>query len=260
VSICLIDTSILCEFLGVPNLSESSAEIAAEMSAKIERRESLLLPMSTILETGNHIGKNGDGRQRRSTAQRFVLLVQQAIRGETPFTPTPFFETEALLLWIEEFPGWAMRTDTLASDLFRSRNQHFVPRNQDVESRNQHVASRNQDFEPRNHDLPTRNQHVRSRYADVRRRHAHIFPRHAHIFPRHAHIFPRHAHISPRYARIFPGNHDLSIGNEHFATQHQHFSTLDQHLRSQIARPGTSPPLIFPSLHPGGSLFQLSAP
>lgn len=111
-SVCLIDTSILCEFLQVPNLCESYAEVEAEMSRKIEGRESLLLPMSTLIETGNHIGQNGDGRQRRSVAQRFVDLVQQAIRGETPFTPTPFFEPEVLLQWIGEFPDWAMRTDS----------------------------------------------------------------------------------------------------------------------------------------------------
>ncbi len=113
-SICLIDTSILCEFLAIPNLCGSYAEVEAEMRRKIRRRESLLLPMSTILETGNHIGQNGDGRQRRSIAESFVQLIQQAIRGETPFTPTPFFESEALLKWLGEFPDWAMRGSGLA--------------------------------------------------------------------------------------------------------------------------------------------------
>jgi hypothetical protein len=114
VSVCLIDTSIFCEFLMVPNLCASYAEMEAEMRRKIRRKESLLLPMSTILETGNHIGHNGDGRQRRETAGRFVTLVQQAIRGETPFTPTPFFETDALLEWLVEFPDWTMRGSGLA--------------------------------------------------------------------------------------------------------------------------------------------------
>lgn len=108
-SICLLDTSILCEFLQVPNLCESFAEVEAELRRKIEARESLLLPMSSILETGNHIAKNGDGRQRRMTAARFVDLVRQAIRGETPFTPTPFFEAEDLLEWLGEFPDWTAR-------------------------------------------------------------------------------------------------------------------------------------------------------
>lgn len=108
-SICLVDTSILCELLEIPNLCKDSVGALDEMSRKVERKESLLLPMVSILETGNHIGQNGDGVLRRRTAQRFVDLIQKAIRGETPFTPTPFFELEVLLEWIAEFPDWANR-------------------------------------------------------------------------------------------------------------------------------------------------------
>ena len=112
-SICLVDTSILCEILQVPHKCGSHEEVYDQMQRKIEARESLLLPMSTILETGNHIGQNGDGRQRRETAQRFVRFVGQAIRGQSPFTPTPFFETEPLLAWLGEFPDWAGRRSGL---------------------------------------------------------------------------------------------------------------------------------------------------
>jgi hypothetical protein len=108
VSICLLDTSILCEILQVPKKCGSHEEIYAQMQEKIET-ESLLLPMSSILETGNHIGQNGDGRQRRDAAIRFVRFVHEAIDGETPFTPTPFFEPEVLRNWLGEFPDWANR-------------------------------------------------------------------------------------------------------------------------------------------------------
>jgi len=84
------------------------------MERKIQAEETLLLPMSTILETGNHIGQNGDGRQRRATAEGFVRFVEQAIQGQAPFTPTPFFEAEQLLEWLGEFPDWAMRAAGLA--------------------------------------------------------------------------------------------------------------------------------------------------
>lgn len=107
-SVCLIDSSILCEILRVPNKCGDHETVYAKMKKKIEERESLLLPMSAIIETGNHIGQNGDGRQRRSTAQRFIQFVKQALQGESPFTPTPLFkDQEALLQWLEEFPDWA---------------------------------------------------------------------------------------------------------------------------------------------------------
>lgn len=113
-SVCLLDTSILCEILEVPGRCDHKTEVLAALEGKVKERESLLLPMSAIVEAGNHIGQNGDGRQRREAAGRFVSLVQQAIRGETPFTPTPFFETEALLEWLAHFPDWAMRGSGLA--------------------------------------------------------------------------------------------------------------------------------------------------
>lgn len=113
-SICLLDTSILCELLEVPYLCKEPARALFELEQKIKDRETLLLPLSTIVETGNHIGQNGDGQARRSAAERFVLRVQEAVRRQTPFTLTPFFEAEELLLWLGEFPDWATRGIGLA--------------------------------------------------------------------------------------------------------------------------------------------------
>ncbi|HBL31010.1 MAG TPA: hypothetical protein DD490_29635 [Acidobacteria bacterium] len=113
-SICLLDTSILCELLRIPDHCDAPEEIAAGLSRKIRDRESLLLPMSAIVETGNHIGQIRSGRQRRATAEKLVRLVRQAILGESPFTPTPFFESEALLAWLDEFPDWAVQGAGLA--------------------------------------------------------------------------------------------------------------------------------------------------
>lgn len=113
-SICLIDTSILCELLKIPDRCQNTGEIATELQRKIKRDETLLLPMSAIVETGNHIGQIRDGRLRRSIAEKFVRMIQQAIRGETPFTATPFLEAENLLEWLDEFPDWAMRGSGLA--------------------------------------------------------------------------------------------------------------------------------------------------
>ncbi len=111
-SIWLLDTSILCELLGVPNCSDHQRDIALELKRKIERRDTLLLPMTSIFETGNLIGQNGDGTQRRQSATRFVKLVRQAIQGKTPFQPTPFFESDQVLGWLEKFPNWVQQTDS----------------------------------------------------------------------------------------------------------------------------------------------------
>ena len=108
-TLCIIDTGILCELLEVPNLCGSSSQISARLEEKYRNGEFLLLPLCTILETGNHIGQNGDGRQRRDTAYRFARMVEQAVRGETPFEPTYFAQPKDLLGWVRDFAEWAGR-------------------------------------------------------------------------------------------------------------------------------------------------------
>jgi len=79
------------------------------MKEKIQRDEAMLLPMTSIIETGNHIAQNGDGRQRRSCAEKFIKQLQGAIAGEAPWTPMKSFEIEKFLCWLGEFPDSAMK-------------------------------------------------------------------------------------------------------------------------------------------------------
>lgn len=107
--ICLVDTTIFVEILNVPGKNAQHDELFLELETRINNGESLFLPMATILETGNHIGQNGDGRQRRACAVRFVRQVKQALNGESPFKPINFLEAEELKEWLREFPEHANR-------------------------------------------------------------------------------------------------------------------------------------------------------
>ena len=88
--------------MAIPTLSRPSTQ---------KSRTQLLLPMTAILETGNHIGQNGDGAMRRAAALRFVERTGQALRGETPFQTTPMVDKEQLIAMLAEFPNWAGRND-----------------------------------------------------------------------------------------------------------------------------------------------------
>jgi len=105
-SICIIDTSILCELLNVPKLNEHFAKVDKEFRQKVGTGETLLLPPATILETGNHIGQVSDGRLRRGAAERFLKTVTAAVLGTEAFTPTRFFNGSDLVRWLPEFPNW----------------------------------------------------------------------------------------------------------------------------------------------------------
>lgn len=89
--------------------SQDYSSIMDLMKEKIQGGESLLFPMTAIIETGNHIAQNGDGSQKRSCAERFIKQLQGAIAGEAPWTPMKPFAIEEFLRWLGEFPDYAMR-------------------------------------------------------------------------------------------------------------------------------------------------------
>jgi predicted nucleic acid-binding protein len=108
-AVCIIDTSVFCNILGVPNKSQRQDEALDELHRFLEKSATLLLPMVTIYETGNHIAQSGDGRVRRQKALEFGAQVRQAISGQAPWTPTPLHDLDQLASWLNEFPGWAMQ-------------------------------------------------------------------------------------------------------------------------------------------------------
>ncbi|MEG4086359.1 MULTISPECIES: hypothetical protein [unclassified Microcoleus] len=106
-SICLIDTSIFLEILNVPNYNQHRESVLEDFRTYSLAGCTFLLPMATILETGNHIAQNGDGTLRRKTAIRFVEQVKAAFAGIAPWRPTPFPSTAEILEWIDQFPDEA---------------------------------------------------------------------------------------------------------------------------------------------------------
>lgn len=109
-NICIIDTSIFVELLDVPLMAPMHVLVVDELARKVAAGDRLLLPMTTIIETGNHIGQNGDGTMRRATALRFLEKVNEAIAGTSPFTTTAFFDKAGLEPMLAAFPDWTQRT------------------------------------------------------------------------------------------------------------------------------------------------------
>lgn len=108
--IALVDTSIFCEILRIPGKSQQPDAVLDQLQAYINDGVTLLLPMATIIETGNHIAQNGNGNIRRQKATDFVRLVQQAIDGQAPWSLTrPPFDPETLRTYLNEFPNHAMQ-------------------------------------------------------------------------------------------------------------------------------------------------------
>lgn len=126
----IVDTSVLCNLLRVPNMDQDADRAAREFSRAQADGDYFLLPVAVIYETGNHIAHVANGSKRRAVAEGFAQLVRQAFLGEIPFTPTPLQNPEEMADWLDEFPDCAARgmgfgdlAITKVWDEQRARNQ-----------------------------------------------------------------------------------------------------------------------------------------
>ncbi len=117
--VLIIDTSILCVWLKVPSMtacvSNSGTWDFERVNAKIQEEEknktTFVLPLATIIETGNHISQaNGDVF---NLAQRFCELLRKTANEETPWSAfsrqDELWTKEKLIELSENWPKSASR-------------------------------------------------------------------------------------------------------------------------------------------------------
>lgn len=114
VTIGIVNTSVFCNVLDVPGRNQDRDHATQTLKKYLESDFTLLLPLATVYETGNHIAHVADGRLRRNAAENFVIQVRLALKGKAPWTPTPLPDTQVMLSWLDEFPDSAMRAVSLA--------------------------------------------------------------------------------------------------------------------------------------------------
>lgn len=79
----LVDTSVFAALIRVPGRDQRHQEVLAEFDRRIGDGVSFILPVSTIIETGNLIA-NGSG-DRRSAAERLLNALQLAREQSPPW-------------------------------------------------------------------------------------------------------------------------------------------------------------------------------
>lgn len=84
-SVTFIDTSILCELLQVPGKSDPSllAAVTAEMDERARTGERFVIPVTALIETGNHIAQCAGDRYR--LAGKLTAMVRAAVEGHAPW-------------------------------------------------------------------------------------------------------------------------------------------------------------------------------
>jgi len=119
--IILIDTSVLLNLLNIAGRNQESEKVTEDFRSYVALNCTFILPMASIIETGNHIAQNGDGRVRREAAERFIKAVKGAFEGTAPWSPAEFPSMKEISSWLNEFPevaGKNKRSDKLEGASF----------------------------------------------------------------------------------------------------------------------------------------------
>jgi hypothetical protein len=84
-SISFIDTSILCNLVPVPGFDQQHEQILAEMGDRLNNGEEFILPITSVIETGNHIAQLSSGSARRQAATKLDALLRLICAGRAPW-------------------------------------------------------------------------------------------------------------------------------------------------------------------------------
>jgi hypothetical protein len=131
--IVIVDTNVVVCLLNIPGEDvERRKQVIAEYKQCIHRKDFLILPVATIIETGNHVARCSDGWR---IAKRFADFVKQTAStpGPSPFPGVSFFDEEDLMAWLSDFPEYAKREIEMADftmikecERLRARTDHHV--------------------------------------------------------------------------------------------------------------------------------------
>jgi hypothetical protein len=97
-----VDTSILVNLLNVPHLNQRHAEVVEQLQNKRAEGVQFILPITAVIETGNHIAQVSDGYHRRACAERFVSMLAMVAEKKAPWVLHELgWDAEFLLLLVD---------------------------------------------------------------------------------------------------------------------------------------------------------------
>lgn len=111
--IVLLDTSVYLNVLDVPGFNQACVAVLNEFERLIKAGNHFLLPLASVLETGNHIAGLADGQTRRRFGEKLVADVTKAFLGQAPYRATYFPDRDDFLEWLRDFPDMVMRSKTV---------------------------------------------------------------------------------------------------------------------------------------------------
>lgn len=141
--VLIIDTSILCVYLKVPNMDDCGssddkwdyARVSKKIKQEIDLKSTLVLPMATLIETGNHIAQaNGD---RYSVAKELADIICKVANEEEPWAAFTFqrklWDDEGLVNLSRNWPPLAAQGISIGDATIKDVAEYYAKAGYNVE-------------------------------------------------------------------------------------------------------------------------------
>jgi hypothetical protein len=142
--VLIIDTSILCVFLKVPGKDTCGSDsdrwdfrrVDALITKETKAGATLVLPMATLIETGNHIAQSA-GALRFETSKRLGGIIEKAADEKTPWAAFDFqnrlWAADELHRIAREWPEKASQGITIGDFTISAVADFYAKRGRQVE-------------------------------------------------------------------------------------------------------------------------------
>ena len=105
-----IDTSILTNILEIPGKCQDTTQVKIQFREYVKAGVTLILPLATIIETGNHIAHIPNGDTRREKAAMLSEYLRRTVANQAPWVYNHDEITDSELASIAAaFPDKAMQ-------------------------------------------------------------------------------------------------------------------------------------------------------
>lgn len=143
IKVLIIDTSILCVYLKIKYMDECGPSsdkwnyerVSGKINEEITKNSLLVLPMATLIETGNHIAQsNGD---RHNTSLRLSEIMVKVADEEEPWAAFTaqnlLWNVENLKKLAESWPPLAISGISIGDATIKSVAEHYSSAGYQVE-------------------------------------------------------------------------------------------------------------------------------
>ena len=140
----LIDTSLLCVWLQVPGKETAGnnkwdfERVNQKIQTEINAGTTLVLPLATVIETGNHIAQaNNNKNNKYPTAQKFAEIITCAADETSPWAAfreqIVLWEAEELKKLADKFPTQAIQETSMGDASIVILGWHYYQKAYHVE-------------------------------------------------------------------------------------------------------------------------------